>query len=403
MSFGPETIQPIVLPERATWAGWTRAAIIAEMATTTPLKRVYFDSNPLHNWPNGPNELWNALSAARWLGSELYLPVTVEDELEAQFIRGVQNAYDAIDGQVKVLRKLCRNIIDPNVSGQEPAPEVLAAAFRERSRELKEHFKMESVPLTKVPLSTMLTMAIGRMAPFEEIRIDEKHHAIVGLQDAAILLSILGHMKSAAPGERCAFVTSDSVFSKAETRELIESQGVKLEILKSVRALWEDSFNHFWPEIREKWHEEERQIEAELNQRKDDLAREIVALLNASDLGAQLWITAKVRKGISVREFSMVSIELPDSGQRPPHARYHRRDGEKVKISARATVEMEAVVEQFNWLTAFGGLGSERIVQEPPKFDEKTLSETLNVSLLGEVVDGVIQKIEVTGVERYRP
>lgn len=157
------------------------------MATTTPLKRVYFDSNPLHNWPNGPNELWNALSAARWLGSELFIPETVEDELQAQFIRGVQNAYDAIDSQVKVLRKLCRNTIEPDVSGQEPTPEVLAAAFRERSRLLKEHFKMESVPLTKVPLSTMLTMVIERIAPFEEIRIDDKHRAVVGLQDAAIL------------------------------------------------------------------------------------------------------------------------------------------------------------------------------------------------------------------------
>jgi hypothetical protein len=372
------------------------------MANTTPLKRVYFDSNVLHNWPNGTNELWNALSAARWLGSELFIPETVEDELRAQFIRGVQNAYDTIDGQVKVLRKLCRSIIDPDVSGKEPAPDSLEAAFQDRSNQLKEHFKIETVPLTKVPLSTVLTMAIERLAPFEEIRLDDKHRAVVGLQDTAILLSILGHMKSATPGERCAFVTSDGVFSKTETKELIESQGVKLEILKSVRALWEDSFNHFWPEIREKWHEEEKQIETELNQWKEDLAKQIVALLNTSDLGEQLWITAKVKKELAIKEFTMVSIELPDSAQRPPHAPYHRREGEKVKISARATVEMDAVVERVNWLTVFGNLGSESI-QEPPQFEQKTLSETLNVSLLGEVVEGSIRKIEVTGVERYRP
>lgn len=372
------------------------------MATTNPLKRVYFDSNVLRNWPNGTNELWNALSAARWLDSELYIPETVEDELQSQFIRNVQNAYDAIDGQVKVLRKLCRNIIDPDVSGKEPAVEVLAAGFRDRSNQLKEHFKIGTVPLTKVPLATVLTMAIERVAPFEEIRLDDKHRAVVGLQDTAILLSIIGHMKSTTPEERCAFVTSDGVFNKAEIRELIESQGVKLEILKSVRALWEDSFNHFWPEIREKWREEEKQIETELNQRKEDLAKQIVALLNASDLGEQLWITAKVKKDIIVKEFTMVSIELPDSAQRPPHAPYHRREGEKVKVSARATVEMDAVVEKVNWLTVFGSLGSERI-QEPPQLEQKILSEMLNVSLLGEVVEGTIRKIEVTGVERYRP
>jgi hypothetical protein len=245
-------------------------------------------------------------------------------------------------------------------------------------------------------------MAIERLAPFEEIRLDDTHRAVVGLQDAAILLSILGHMKSAAPGERCAFVTNDGVFSKSETKELIESQGVKLDILKNVSALWEDSFNHFWPEIRKKWHEEEKQIETELNQRKDDLAKGIVALLNTSDLGEQLWITAKVKKGISIKEFYMVSIEPPESAQRPPHAPYHRRDGEKVKISARATVEMEAVVEKINWLTVFGDLGAER-VKELPQFEQKILSETLNVSLLGEVVEGTIKKVEVTGVERYRP
>lgn len=91
------------------------------MATTNPRKRVYLDSNVLHSWPNGANWLWNALSAARWLGSELYIPETVEEELQAQFVRGVQTAYDAIDGQVKVLRKLCRNIINPDVGGKGPA------------------------------------------------------------------------------------------------------------------------------------------------------------------------------------------------------------------------------------------------------------------------------------------
>jgi hypothetical protein len=63
---------------------------------------------------------------------------------------------------------------------------------------------------------------------------------------------------------------------------------------------------------------------------------------------------------------------------------------------------MEAIVEKVNWLTVFGGLGSERI-QEPPQFEQKILSETFNVSLLGEVVEGAIKKIEVTGVERSRP
>lgn len=43
-------------------------------------------------------------------------------------------------------------------------------------------------------------MAIERLAPFEEIRIDDKHHAVVGLQDAVIPVYPLPHEVRGAGG-----------------------------------------------------------------------------------------------------------------------------------------------------------------------------------------------------------
>jgi hypothetical protein len=51
----------------------------------TGAKHLYFDTNILHRWPHRPNDLYSLLAVAKWVGTELYMPKVVEDELEAQF------------------------------------------------------------------------------------------------------------------------------------------------------------------------------------------------------------------------------------------------------------------------------------------------------------------------------
>ena len=57
-----------------------------------PLKRIYFDTNILFRWPNLPNNVAFLFGVANWVGADLYIPKTVEDELEGQFVRGANAA-----------------------------------------------------------------------------------------------------------------------------------------------------------------------------------------------------------------------------------------------------------------------------------------------------------------------
>src|SRR5450631_4233461 len=80
-------------------SGPAHATIVGTMATAPP-KRLYFDTNILRGWPNCSNEIWNIFNVANWLKTDLYIPKVVEDELEAQFIRGVHELLDALDTTV---------------------------------------------------------------------------------------------------------------------------------------------------------------------------------------------------------------------------------------------------------------------------------------------------------------
>jgi hypothetical protein len=218
-------------------------------------------------------------------------------------------------------------------------------------------------------------MAITRTAPFEE-RTVGADTIVTGLQDAAILFSVLDHMKTAPEGDRCAIISNDKMFHAAETRNLV----------------------HIWDATRAGWQAEMAQIEASLNADKEELSRQIQAILPASEVGHQIWGRVKEVTGFSVTEFRYVLTEMPESQHRPPQAEtYKRPDGDEVKISAKALTKIDAIVETTNWLGAFA-IG----IQQPPittKTETTTLTETLNVSITGTVRDGIVGDFKVTSVD----
>jgi hypothetical protein len=52
--------------------------------SSAPLKRVYFDTNILFHGPHLPNNVQSIFGVAKWVGTEMYMPSVVEDELEAE-------------------------------------------------------------------------------------------------------------------------------------------------------------------------------------------------------------------------------------------------------------------------------------------------------------------------------
>jgi hypothetical protein len=99
--------------------------------------------------------------------------------------------------------------------------------------------------------------------------------------------------------------------------------------------LFDDLWDCVWEAVRTPWRAEIEQVEASLNEQKDQLAEKIFPLLVASELGQNISRRAKEIKGFRVTEFRSVETELPSSQHRPPDAAtYARPEGCTVSISA---------------------------------------------------------------------
>ncbi len=369
--------------------------------TAKPLKRIYFDTNILYGWPNLPNNVGSIFGVANWVGAELCLPQTVEDELEGQLVRRVNASFYALNGNVKELNKLCSNIIEVDVTGTRPNDDDLRKAFHTRSQQLKEYWKITNIPIHEVDLATLLGMAINRIAPFEEIEVGKSRHLVTGLQDAAILFAIAAHMQKAVKDDRCAFISNDGIFHKPECREFLEDAGVKLEMFRSVDVLFNDLFDHVWTATRAGWDAEMQQIEAALNERKAELAWQVLSALDISKLGGSGGKTTVDVKRFEIDEFKNVSTELPHSDHRPPTtATYQRPEGSEVKISARAIVKVVAMTESWNFFAILAA--SPTSLSEPPPakiVEQSSFSDSVNVSLVGTVRAGIVTDFRVTAAQ----
>jgi PIN domain len=367
-----------------------------------PLKRIYFDTNFLRRWPNPANNIAAVLRAANWMGTELYIPQTVEDELENQFLRDAATAYATAASGTKDLAKLFRNIIDTQYELPCFSDGLLREAFRERSTQLKDYFRISSIPLTEIPTKKLVEMAIRRLVPFQQHSLDKDHTVVSGLQDAAILFSVIEHLKEGGDG-RNAFATTDSVFSRPETHALLDAHGATLEILKGYRELFDDLYDHIWESIKTAWHKEREQISSDLNQQKHTLAFQILAFLRPAQL-APGYKSIKEVKALAVDFFSYVMTTLPPVEHRPPAAAtYTRPEGSNVEITAIAAVKTDAIVEQYSFLDVLLNTGIKSGQMAPEvRLEEMTLSSRLRVSITGTINNGRIADFRVTDVQVER-
>jgi hypothetical protein len=260
------------------------------------------------------------LGVANWIGTELFLPKIVEDELEGQFVRAVDKAYDKLRADVKTLEKLGRYVLDLDIKGSRLEEIEVRQGFRRRSDALKEQFKISSVSIHDVGLETLLGMAINREMPFEEIELNSGRRIVTGLQDTAILFSIAKHMQTAGKEDRCAFLSNDGVFHRTGVRDLLHEGGVKVEMFRKTSDLFDDLFEHIRTAIRTAWQAEMDQIKASLNAEKVKLTFPVLGLISPNDLGRDTGMHRLEIKAFKIVEFSQVTTELPGSEHMPPRA-----------------------------------------------------------------------------------
>jgi hypothetical protein len=324
------------------------------------------------------------LRVANWVGAELYLPKIVEDELESQFVRAVYDGWARLHADVKQLEKLCHDVVDLDIGGREPTETEVLEAFRTKSEGLKEHFNISSIPIHEVNLETLLAMAIGRKEPFEEIALSNAKRVVTGLQDTAILFSIAKHMRTAGKDDRCAFLSNDSVFHRAGVRDLLQEAGVKVEMFRKTKDLFDDLLEHVRAAIRVAWQAEMDQVEASLNAQKNKLTSQISRLVTPSDVGRGTWKHTLEIKDFKIAEFYRAITELPESEYLPPRAaEFKRPEGSEVSISARASTVSEVLAESFNF---YGLMAGDYEVDESARVTETlTVKDTLSISLRGTI------------------
>jgi hypothetical protein len=246
-------------------------------------------------------------------------------------------------------------------------------------------------------------MAINRQVPFEEQSIGKDKTGVVGLQDTAILFSVINHLKGTPP-DRYAFISSDAVFHRPETRKLIEDHGVRLETFKTASALFDDLWDHVWDAIRDEWHKEMEQVKDTLIAQKEELSSQILPLLIPSEIGRSFWQNVKEIKSVIVDQIYSAQTELPEAEYRPPQAStYSRPEGSPVKISARVSVDVDVVTVSYPFVEIFALRRRKSDEPEPSStIEERTISKTLNISLTGEVHNGSIGNFQVTSVQAER-
>ena len=336
------------------------------------------------------------------MGTALYIPETVEDELENQFLRDAARAYATASSGTKDLAKLFRNIIDIQYELPWHSDELLRKAFRAQSTQLKDYFRISSIPLVEVPTKKLVEMAIRRLVPFQQHNLDKDHTVVSGLQDAAILFSVIEHLKERGDG-RNAFATTDSVFGRPETHALLGAHGATLEIFKGYRELFDDLYDHIWESIKAEWRKEHEQINSDLNHQKDTLTSQILPFLRPGEL-APGYKSVKEVKALTVDSFSYVMTTLPPEEHRPPAtATYTRAEGSNVEITAIAAVNADAIVEQYSFLDVLLNTGT-KSSQMPPevRLEEMTLSSRLKVSITGTINNGRVTDFRVTDVQVER-
>jgi len=370
--------------------------------STTPLKRIYFDTNSIYRWPNPSRQVFQAFDLARWLKAEMYFPKVVEDELEAQFVRSVKELLAEITSKIKDLKTVCWNTI--NVGIDEPYVEEtdLRTDFQTRSQQLKQHFGISTLPIAELDLPTLIDMAINRHLPFEE-RAVGKDKVVTGLQDAAILFSVIDHVKGFPKDERCAFVSADDVFHKTDMRKLFEHYEVNIELFKNANSLFDDLWDHIWGEVKEGLNREAAQISELLEKTKDSIAQQIQTILKPSDVRAALFTHVVAINGVNVDKFGPAYPDIPPSENRPPTTQYGRPEGGEVKITTSARIDVDATIETQTY-SFFGSLFSDEPPTQPlppptpPQISDKKLNIGVALTIVGTAHNNIIEDLKVIDV-----
>lgn len=288
---------------------------------------IYPDSNSLikEGWPNVSTTLGNLLNLVGRMKLRFVLLDSVEQELEAHYLREFEERKRETEAKAE---KLARLVACVGLGVDLKFREVGEAEhlYKGYVEQFAERAGIERVAVASRDVAELFGMAIRRERPFKEKG--------SGFQDTVICLAAIDHL--AASGQKIgAFVTRDGVFDKATVEELAQRKGVSLRLFDNVDTIFASAFEEYTEQLA---NERVAEVRADWERAKEAVEKHIstVEQFVADQLEIQEYSygdrVLEVR-GIKILKVYDARTPLEQTG-----------DG-AISISAELEVELKMVVE----------------------------------------------------------
>lgn len=172
-----------------------------------PITTIYFDSEPLSfRWPELPPAVQKVCGLAKQMEITVCLPAPVQTELEWQFRREVEAAWDKASAAYKDFRDTAG--IESSISDVDI--EAVMSEYRSRVDRLLTTHSIDVRPMTTRPISDLFQHAVKRFPPFRVT--GQKGHARKdsGFKDAVIAFSVIDDLRPQPWHARAVLVSNDS-------------------------------------------------------------------------------------------------------------------------------------------------------------------------------------------------
>jgi hypothetical protein len=294
-------------------------------------KYIYLDSNPLlgAGWPRITEKLQTISELAQIHHLSLFLPVSVEEELEQHWIRDLFEKEKRIKQSVADRNKVSSDIVSDLAAPAFPSRDIVIQSYRDRVGSLKKVLSIQSSPFTSRSLQEIFRMSASRTPPFKDKDKD--------FQDVVHVLSVIDHLKT-LPNKHCAFVSEDQIYEPANIEALQRDSGVAIRVFKSFDELEKCLTDELSARIREEWKSESQNMLAKLQPQRAELATFIREHLEIPE--SELCVGA-IRRALPRRA---ELVEISDI-RTPPFQLRDRPADEPLPISIDAKVEILADVE----------------------------------------------------------
>jgi predicted nucleic acid-binding protein len=294
-----------------------------------PFTRIYFDTNVLiaANWPQPSAALERLLSLAHLFRLSVFVPKAVEDELEQHWSRLYNERYSKAKKSFADLQKHAAesdmNLDDVVVVKKDAA----LAAYRERTRNLKEKWKIETVPLTLRATDELFRMAVCGEPPFQE--------KDVGFQDTIIYFSVLDDLVK-EPKQVGAFVSQDRIFSDPRILDHATAAGITIEVYSNIEDVYKELDNRLETVMKKAWDTDKLRAQYALTQRLSDIQKYLSENLEISedDLGF----------GRSIQAVRNLEVQCVRNVQTP--FLLDRKENEPVRISFEIELTVTLEIER---------------------------------------------------------